>query len=127
MVHTSFGKLLAAYLIVALIALTLPAQGWAMFLPSGPADKMLTADRAAIQKALESAVIKQRLLDYGLTTEEATARINRLSDEQTHELASKIDAVQAGGDAVGALVFLLLVAVLVVVILEVSGHSIIIR
>lgn len=80
-----------------------------------------------IQKTLESQVIKQRLMDYGLSSEEAMARISRLSDAQTHQLAQNLDSVQAGADGLGAVVFVLVVAIIVVLILELTGHHIIVR
>ncbi len=128
MLNSSFARGLATYLVFAMLLLTIPAQGWAMFLPNVQAESTRNADRAAIQKYLESAVVKQRLLDYGLTQEEASARINSLSDEQVHQLSTRLDAVQAGADdGLGLLVFLLLVAIIVVVALQVSGRSVVIR
>jgi hypothetical protein len=50
-----------------------------------------------------------------------------LSDEQTHTLAANLDSLQAGADGVGALVFVLVVAIVVVVILEATGHHVIFR
>jgi hypothetical protein len=76
-----FSKSLALYLVFALFLLTLPSQGWAMFVPASRVSPDRLADLGAIQKTLESSVIKQRLMDFGLSPEEALARINRLSDE----------------------------------------------
>jgi hypothetical protein len=70
-----------------------------------------------VQKTLESKVLQQRLLDYGLTPEETAARINALSDEQLHQLAANIDALQPGGDVIGTLFALALIAGLVVLII----------
>jgi hypothetical protein len=123
----TLSKVLALYLIISLIALTLPAPGWAMFIPSDHAAGTRTADIARLQSALESTVIKQRLMDYGLSSEAAATKLALLSDEQIHDLASRLDSVQAGGDVVGEVIFLLLVAIIVVVVLEATGHRVIIR
>lgn len=125
--ETKTFKLLSLYLVFAMLLLSLPAQSWAMFIPSGQGDASRQDDIKAIQKTLESTLIKQRLVDYGLSPEEAMRRINTLSDGQVHQLASRLDSLQAGGDGVDALIFILLVAITVVVILEVTGHHIIIR
>jgi hypothetical protein len=122
-----FVKLLSLYLVVAVVLLTLPSQGWAMFLPSEEAASVRKADMTTIQKTLESAVVKQRLMDYGLSSEEAMARVNTLSDQQIHRFAADLNSLQAGADGVDALIFLVLVAILVVVILEVTGHHVIVR
>jgi hypothetical protein len=122
-----FTKVLSLYLVIAMFLLTLPAQGWAMFIPVNQASPARQADLGAIQKALESTVVKQRLVDFGLSPEEALARINRLSDDQTHKIAANLDSLQAGADGVDALVFLLVVAIIVVVVLEATGHHVIFR
>ncbi len=127
MLKKPFFKSIALYLVVATFFMTLPAQGWAMFIPSGDADSVRQSDMAAIQKTLESSVIKQRLLDYGLSSEEALAKVNQLSQEQIHQLAANMESLQAGADGVDALIFLLLVAIIVVVILELTGHHVIVK
>lgn len=120
-------KLISLYLALAMCFLTLPAEGWAMFIPASQASSGRQADLGAIQKTLESSVIKQRLMDAGLSSEEAFARINTLTDEQTHTLAVNLDSLQAGADGVGTLVFLLLVAIIVVLVLQATGHRVIVR
>ncbi len=80
-----------------------------------------------IQKTLETAMIKQRLADFGLSPEEAMTRLNSLSDDQIHQLAANMNSLQAGADGVDALIFLLLVAVIVVLVLELTGHHVIVR
>jgi hypothetical protein len=126
MVKQPFFKILSLYLIVALFALSFPASGWAMLLPAAQAGTQ-SADRAKVQAALESSVIKQRLLDYGLTPEETAQRLNALSDEQVHRLAADLEAVQAGGDVVGDVIVILLIVVIVIVILELTGHHVVMK
>jgi len=127
MLKRPFTQLLAVYLVFATLLLTVPAQGWAMLIPANQASPARQADLGAIQKTLESTVVKQRLMDVGLSPEEALARINGLSDEQTHTLAANLDSLQAGADGVGALVFLLVVAIIVVIVLQATGHSVVFR
>ena len=126
MLSRPFIKILSLYLIIAVFALTLPAQGWAMLVPAGqPAAR--STDLVKVQATLESSVISQRLLDFGLTPEETTARLNTLSDEQIHQLAANLDAVQAGGDVLGDVVVILLIVVIVIVILELTGHHVVMK
>ena len=120
-------KSVTLYLVVATFFMTLPAQGWAMFIPSEETASVSHSDMAAIQKTLESSVIKQRLLDYGLSSEEAMAKVNQLSQEQIHQLAANLEALHAGADGAGALIFLLLVAIIVVVVLQATGHKVIVK
>ncbi|OGW49637.1 MAG: hypothetical protein A2078_05980 [Nitrospirae bacterium GWC2_57_9] len=119
-------KVLSVWLAFTTLTFSLPGQGWAMFIPSSASDSR-TADLATIQRTLESSIVKQRLMDIGLSSEEAMERMNGLSDEQIHQFASRLDSLQAGAGIVDALVIVLLGVVIVVGVLELTGHSIIIR
>lgn len=126
MLGSFYARPLAAYLIVALIVMSsFAASAEAMFVPAAPGEEAsvqphMPGDRAAdlakVQSVLESRIIQQKLMDYGLSPTEAMARVNRLSDQQLHELAARTDSVQAGGDAVGLFFGLVIVALLVVVL-----------
>jgi hypothetical protein len=127
MLTAFYAKPLVIYLITAVLALTAfsgPAE--AMFVKAEPhqgtshspaVSTGRTADLARIQVTLESKVVQQKLMDYGLTPEETMARINNLSDEQIHKLATNTDALQAGGDGIGLLVGVVVLAILVVVLI----------
>ena len=127
MLNAFYTKPLIIYLAMALLALsTFAGPAEAMFVPTaslqGPAGSIgasanRAADLAKVQTALESKVIRQKLLDYGLSPEETMARLNTLSDGQIHQLAAQTDSLQAGGDAVGFLVGVMVLAILVVVLI----------
>ena len=137
MLKTFYAKPLAIYLAVALLAITTfagPAE--AMFVPATPHQNATdaaavsggrTADLARIQAALESKIVQQKLMDYGLSPEETMARVNKLSDEQINQFATHTDSLQAGGDATGLLVSLLVVAILVVLLIYLLQGRIVIR
>jgi hypothetical protein len=124
-----FAKPLVIYLAVALIAAsTIAGPAEAMYLPLGPgsAPDASSVDRnvemATIQKTLETEVIRQRLEDLGLSSGEVLAKLSTLTDEQVHQLASRIDAVQAGGrggrsiDATTLIIILLLVLLILILV-----------
>jgi len=128
MFNNSFLKLLTLYLVFAMVLISFPGQGWAMFLPVTQDATTRQVDMTSIRKSLESTMIKQRLMDFGLSPQEAAARINTLSDEQIHRFASQLDSLQAGADGgLDFLIFLLIVAIIVVIALEASGHRVVIR
>ncbi len=133
MLNAFYTKPLIIYLATALLALsTFAGPAEAMFVPTASpqdfagafnASASRTADLAKVQTALESKVIRQKLLDYGLSPEETMARLNTLSDGQIHQLATQTDSLQAGGDVVGFMVGVMVLAILVVVlILLVQGR-----
>ena len=127
MLKTFYAKPLAIYLAAALLAITTfagPAE--AMFVTSAPnqnaaapaaSSAVRAADLAKIQATLESKMVQQKLMDYGLSPEETMARVDKLSDEQINQLATHAESLQAGGDPVDLLIGLLIVAILVVVLI----------
>lgn len=116
----------AAYLIGALIAISIfPGRAEAMFVPATPhmdavspaqTSRERAADIARIQAALESKVVRQKLMDLGLSSEKAMARIDKLSDEEVHQFASRLDSLQAGGQG-GPLVIVLLLVIIIILII----------
>ncbi len=115
------------YLIGALIAVsTFQGRAEAMFVPAAPQKDVVSpaqtagnraADIAKIQTFLESKVIRQKLMDLGLSSEEAMARMNKLSDEQLHQFASRIDSLQAGGMGTSGLIIILLLVIIIILII----------
>ena len=116
-----YAKRLPVYHVVALIAISFIAgTSEAMFVPAAPQTQAPHFDRAAdmakIQKALESKALQQRLMDYGLSPANALVKISGLSDDQIHQLAANLDALQAGGRG-GHLILILLLIILILVLI----------
>ena len=78
------------------------------------------ADRAedlkTIQSTLEMKAVRGRLQALGLTDEEIQSRMSRLSDEEVHQMASQIRAIQPAGFLIGVLVAVLLVILIIFLI-----------
>ena len=71
-----------------------------------------------VRKALENKIVSQKLIEHGLTTEEAQNKIELMTDEEVHQLASLSDRMPAGGDGgVGLVVGILVIAALVLLII----------
>jgi ribose 1,5-bisphosphokinase PhnN len=82
-----------------------------------PTEKMTydrEADLARIQVVLEKKVVAQRLADFGLTQAEVNHRLDRLTDEQVHQIAAEIDELAPGGQET---FIILLLLILIVVLL----------
>jgi len=84
-------------------------------------------ERDRIQQLLETKMVKARLEKLGFTSEEIQSRLTNLTDEQIHYLAHKLDDLKVAGDGLGVVISLLVIAILVVVLLQLTGHKVIIR
>ncbi len=137
MLKAFYAKPLTIYLVMALIAISAFAgSADAMFIAAAPSESTArmpqqysdrAADLAKVQAALESRIVRQKLSDYGLSPTETLARVNSLSDQQLHELATHTNSIQAGSDAAGTLFGLLIAALLVVVLIYLLQHRIEVR
>lgn len=130
------GRSITLYLIVAMFVIaSVPTQSAAMFISSDGAGVSAASvvmdaavDAAKVRTFLESKIVRQRLSDFGLTSEEISSRLNQMSADQLHRIASHIDQVDAGGDsALGVIVSLLVIAILVIVVMKLMGRQVIIK
>ena len=120
---------LSASLIAIGVVSALPSEGWAWFVPSQAPipsiDRM--ADLARLKTILEQRVVAQRLADFGFTKSEIDSRLTQLSDAQVHQTVQQIESIQPGGDSgLGVIIALLVIAILVVILLQLTGHRIVI-
>jgi len=95
----------------------------AAFIPSGESQTELMRDQdmQIIKKALENKVITQRLQDLGFSEQEIQDRMDQLSDQEVHNLATQIDSVNQGG-ILGVIIAVLVIVLLVIVILKLTDH-----
>ncbi len=125
-----FFRQISWYLVVAMFIIGIvPRLEGAMspsaVIASSPMER--AADLERIQTALETKVVKERLASLGFTTDEIGTRLDRLSDRQIHQLALQADDLRVGKDgAVVAIVVLLFIALIVVLILNLTGRKVIV-
>jgi len=102
--------------VMVTMALTGP-MGWAAPVPSQPS--VGTAEQAdANAVAAERELVKGKLMDFGLAEKDASSRVDLLTDQEVHSLASHLDTVQiAGNDIHWDTTTVLLVVILAVLIL----------
>ncbi|EPR35421.1 hypothetical protein dsat_2122 [Alkalidesulfovibrio alkalitolerans DSM 16529] len=101
----------------------------ASFLPTGESRSLAAqeADMSVVREALENKIVGQRLADFGYTAEEVENTLKLASPEEIHQLATNIQAVQAGEGALGVIIAILVIALLVVLILHFSGKTVTIQ
>ncbi len=96
-------------------------------LPSQSADGRSAADLAELRQAMEVRVVKERLGQLGLTPTEAEAKLASLTPDEIHQLAGRVQEIQAGGDGAELLAVVLLAILLFILIMELLGRRIISR
>jgi len=79
--------------------------------------------RERINKLIERSEIQKYLVAWGVSPEEAKARIDSLSDEEIENISSKMDQLPAGGDAVGTLIGAALFVFIILLITDILGFT----
>lgn len=123
-------RMLTLYLIFAIFIISaIPSPSSAMFITPGAGNSVADSigDMAKVQTFLESRLVQQRLADFGLTAEEVSSRLNQLSQDQLHKIATHIDEIDYGGDALGGILSLLVIIILIIVIIKIMGKQVIIK
>lgn len=106
---------------------SVPAQSMA-YVVGGPDTQVTRSeDMAKVQRVLESKAVSERLSEIGLTPDEIDARVGKLTDPELHSFAAQLDALYPGGDAVSAIIGLLIIVLLVLVILKLVDKKIVIK
>jgi len=108
-------------MIVVLAMLTIMVLAAAV--QAAPVPSQLTSEAAGTalseqQRAAEIELVKATLLDFGLSEEEAESRIDLLTVEEIHALATDLDAIKAGGARTWTTVEVLLALILVALIVD---------
>ena len=85
------------------------------------------ADMVAVQRALENRLVGQKLRDYGVTADQVKARLAHMSDQDLHTLASTSKGLPSGGDALGVIVTILVIALLVILIMKLMNKEVVVR
>jgi len=125
-----FMRSVSWYLVLAMFIIAIAPRVDAGMAPSEMI-ALSQADRAAdlekIRQVLELKAVGERFRQLGLTQEEAKAKLAELSDRQIHQIALQLDDIKIGqGDAFGVIIALLVIAILVVVLLKLTGHKVLV-
>ena len=85
-----------------------------------------STDMNRVMKVIETKIVRQRLGELGFTPEEIQNRLNQLTKEQLHRFASTLDELKVGGDGLGIIISLLVIAILVYLFIQLTGHKVIV-
>ncbi|MCX7987865.1 MAG: PA2779 family protein [Thermodesulfovibrio sp.] len=122
-----FRKVLAVYLAVAVFVIGFVQSAGAAFIPSELTMNSKIEDMQKVQKFLEMKIVSQRLKDFGYSEKEIIDRLNSLDEQTLHSLALKIDELKVAGDAGLAIVLALVIIALVVLIINLTGHRVVVK
>ena len=106
-------------LIVSIVGMGLPLSSQAGMLPTTAVAANPTKER--IIGLLERSDVRDQLASLGVNPADAKARVAALTDEETSQLAARIDSLPAGGDGIGAVVGALVLIFLVLLLTDILG------
>ena len=85
-------------------------------------------DLAKIQSFLENKIVVQKLVDYGVSPEEAKEKVEAMSAQDLHRLASLTDRAAAGTDSgIGLLIGIAVHIILIILILKLMNKEVVVR
>ena len=120
-------KPVALYLAFAFFLIaSIPQNSWAYLVDSQTLNHSREADMNKIQRVLESKMVSQRLSELGLSMDEINSNLQQLSDADIHQFASQLESLMPGG-ILEFIIGVLVIVILVLVILQITGHKVIVK
>lgn len=120
-------KILSVYLSVAILIIGTVQSLGAGVIPSEMTLNAKAQDMEKVQKLLEMKIVSQRLKDLGYSEKEIMERLATLDEQTLHKLALKIDEIKIAGDAGAAVILALVIIALVVLIINLTGHRVMVK
>ncbi|NOY64074.1 MAG: PA2779 family protein [Nitrospirae bacterium] len=123
-----FLKGIALYLVLAMSVLSVVPRVDAAMVESGflNLNQQRHEDLDRIQRFLESKIVSERLKTLGYDQNEIRQKLSQLSNEELHQFASSVEQLRTAGDGLGVVVTLLVIAILVVLLLQLTGHRVVV-
>ena len=115
------SRFVACLLITGLLLQAAPAPAALV-----PTDEVLATQaneqRDRIQAFLNRQDVQAQLQQYGVSPDEAKARVNALTDDEAGSLAGKLDSLPAGG-VIGEIIGAALIVFIVLLITDILGFT----
>jgi hypothetical protein len=100
-------RCIARVLVVCTLGGGMPLPATAGIVTTG--EITASAERDRVRSFLDRAEVRAKLEALGVDANAARARVDALTDEEANKLAAHIDQLPAGGQLVGALLFIFVV------------------
>lgn len=120
--YSRFMRWTSRVVILSMLTVGLPLQSaFAGMVETDQAvsQELAAQDRAKINSFLDREDVLAQLQKRGVTASEAKARVYAMTDEEAHNIAGKLDQLPAGGDILGALLFVFIV----LLITDILGYT----
>lgn len=115
------SRFVACFLIAGLLLQVAPAPAALV-----PTDEVLATQtneqRERIQAFLNRQDVQAQLQQYGVSPDEAKARVNALTDDEAGNLAGKLDSLPAGG-VIGEIIGAALIVFIILLITDILGFT----
>lgn len=108
MMNIHFMRITSRLLIVTTFALGMPihsAQARVVGTDVAAAPSQFHSDRERIHSLFDREDVRKELQARGVDANAARARVDALTDEEVQRIAGQLDKLPAGGDIIGALLF----------------------
>lgn len=83
--------------------------------------RSVAADRARINDLMAREDVQRELKTYGITAEEAQARVDSMTDEEIMQVAGRLDQLPAGQSALGVIIGAAVIIFIVLLITDIAG------
>lgn len=109
--HSGFMRWTSRVMIVLMTWMAMPLTANAAMVETGVVVDQALAEqgRAKIMAWVNREDVRAQLEARGVTTEQAQARVNALTDDEALQISGNLDRLPAGGDILGTAVFIFLV------------------
>jgi hypothetical protein len=121
--YSHFMRWTSRVVILSILTISLPMQSaFAGIVETNQtiSHEMAGQDRARISAFIEREDVLAQFQTQGVTTGDAKARVNALTDDEAHKIAGKLDQLPAGGDGV---IEVLLFVFIVLLITDILGFT----
>lgn len=111
MQNSSFMRWTSRVMIVLMTCMAMPLTANAAMVETDVVVDHALAEqgRAKIMALVNREDVRAQLEVRGVTTEQAQARVDALTDDEAMQIAGKLDQLPAGGDILGTAVFIFIV------------------
>jgi hypothetical protein len=121
-----FAKYVCYFVTITMLLMSLPVQTLqAAMVKTETVLTLSTAKnvRENLNQFLKREDVKAIMMAQGISPQEATARVDSLSDAEIMQIADKMDQLPAGGSALGVIIGGAIVIFIVLLITDILGYT----